>query len=161
MSCRLRPFANWILPVQPGYGSWYLLALQLSCLHLFCRFVVQARTFFRLDPARSARVWELLCSAGWLRGNNPEEAEDKRRWARTGGAKRPEAVTTAVNTAASEETGYEAGAVAGADVAPSGVTTEGPDATAAVGLGEEVDGDEGVDVGVEQEAADAAVEGAG
>lgn len=46
--------------------------------------VVQARGFFRLDSIRSVRVWELLCANGWLRGTNPEEAEDKRRLKRKG-----------------------------------------------------------------------------
>jgi hypothetical protein len=39
----------------------------------------QARGFFRLEGARSGRIWEVLCAAGWLKDNNPEEAEDKRR----------------------------------------------------------------------------------
>lgn len=38
-----------------------------------------ARTFFRLDSSRSARIWEVLCAAGWLKDNHPDEAEDKRR----------------------------------------------------------------------------------
>jgi hypothetical protein len=40
---------------------------------------LQARTFFRLDGSRSSRIWEVLCAAGWLRDNRPEEAEDKRK----------------------------------------------------------------------------------
>jgi hypothetical protein len=47
---------------------------------------VQARSFFRLDATRSARVWELLCFCSWLKGTNPEEAEDKRRTARQAAA---------------------------------------------------------------------------
>eukprot|EP00878_Enallax_costatus_P012758 GHUV01013322.1.p1 GENE.GHUV01013322.1~~GHUV01013322.1.p1 ORF type:complete len:392 (+),score=109.48 GHUV01013322.1:90-1178(+) len=110
-----------------------------------------ARNFFRLDQSRSARIWDLLCTAGWLRGNNPEEAEDKRRGAKSGG-KKPEAAAAAVATAA--DTGDdETGAVAAA--APSGVTTsvvtEGPEDSTAVGAGEEVSGMEGASMGVEQE----------
>eukprot|EP00879_Flechtneria_rotunda_P020949 GHRR01022059.1.p1 GENE.GHRR01022059.1~~GHRR01022059.1.p1 ORF type:complete len:164 (+),score=72.01 GHRR01022059.1:708-1199(+) len=49
---------------------------------------IDARSFFRLDPSRSARVWELLCASGWLRGNAPEEAEDRRRGGRGAAAAR-------------------------------------------------------------------------
>jgi len=49
----------------------------LLCV-LLCR-DNQARTFFRLDSSRSARIWEVLCAAGWLKDNHPDEAEDKRR----------------------------------------------------------------------------------
>lgn len=122
--------------------------------------VLQARGFFRLDPARSARVWELLCSAGWLRGNNPEEAEDKRRWARGGGGKKSEAVAAAATAAAVEGAGDEdaGGAAAAAAAAPSEVTTdEGPYESAAQGKGEEVEelrgGDAVLEQGVEAEAA--------
>jgi hypothetical protein len=45
-------------------------------LVLWC---MQARTFFRLDGSRSSRIWEVLCAAGWLKDNKPEEAEDKRK----------------------------------------------------------------------------------
>lgn len=130
---------------------------QLTCFKPlnFVVHVAQARTFFRLDPSRSARIWELLCTAGWMRGNNPEDAEDKRRWARSGGKKAEAAAAATANAAATD-----AGAGEAAAMAPSGVTTslvtEGLEDSTAVGAGEEGSGMEGLSKVVAQEALAAA-----
>lgn len=59
---------------------WHCLGFNWSKHSTLLLLSLQARGFFRLDSTRSARIWEVLCAAGWLKGNKPEEAEDKRRY---------------------------------------------------------------------------------
>jgi hypothetical protein len=93
-------------------------------IHLPASWCMQARSFFRLDPSRSTRVWELLCASGWLRGTNPEEAEDKRRGGRPS-KKNAEAAAAAAAAAAAQQ--QESGAVSGA----AGGTEGGPEGESA------------------------------
>ena len=51
------------------------------------------------------RIWELLCSSGWLAHNAPEDAEDGRRRFGFGGARRAGATPAASSGRAESDAG--------------------------------------------------------